>query len=64
MFRALKIHSDLSCLWKLVADACVFIAKLPKKYCHALLLRALADGETTDGNKVLEEHQLFTLAAR
>lgn len=62
--RALKLRSDLSCLWKLVGDACVFIAKLPKQYCHALVFRSLADGQADDSSRELEKHELFTLAAR
>lgn len=54
----------MSCIWKLLGDGCFFIAKLPEKYCHASVIKALAEGQDIEGKTVLNKNGLYTLAAR
>lgn len=63
-FRAIEHGSNISCLWKLTADACYLVANLPEKYCCMFILSALAEGKDVSGSKILEQDELFTLAER
>ncbi|KAK9737501.1 Tetratricopeptide repeat [Popillia japonica] len=61
---AIEHGSNISCLWKLTADACYLVANLPEKYCCMFILSALAEGKDVSGSKILEQDELFTLAER
>lgn len=63
-FRAIKKNASISCIWKLMADSCFLIAKLPKRYSHAFVLKALAEGKDVDGIQQLLKEELYSLAAR
>lgn len=41
--KALSKQELFSCLWKLLADALIFITKLPNKYCHVFVKEAFID---------------------
>lgn len=64
VFRAVKQSSNISCIWKLMGDSCLLIAKLPKSYCFAYLLKALVEGKEVAGIQQLQKYELYTLAAR
>lgn len=63
-FRAVKQNASISCIWKLMGDSLFHIAKLPKRYCYAFVLKALAAGQDVDGIQQLQKFELYTLAAR
>lgn len=58
-FRALSQASNLTCLWKLVADACYFTAELPKTYSFLNVASVLTQVE-----KIVEDDELYVLAER
>lgn len=62
--RAVKQNSSISCIWKLMADSCFFIARLPQKYCYSFVVKALAEGRDDEGIQHLQKEDLYTLAAR
>lgn len=41
--KALSKQKQFSCLWKLLADALIFITKLPNKYCYVSVKNAFSD---------------------
>ncbi|KAI4467992.1 superkiller 3 protein-related [Holotrichia oblita] len=61
---AIEHGNNISCLWKLTADACYLVANLPEKYCCMFILSALAEGKDVSGTKMLEQDELFALAER
>lgn len=67
MFSALQQNSELSCIWKLIADNCSLVTKLPEKYCCLLVPVEFFTGEPQPAggsNKILEKDDLYVLAAR
>nr|CAH7731857.1 unnamed protein product [Callosobruchus chinensis] len=63
-FRALKESTSYSCLWKLLGDSCVFVTKLPEKYCCLFMANALLEGRDDDGKHLAEKDLLFISATR
>lgn len=47
-----------------MGDSFLHIAKLPKQYCYAFVLKALAKGKDIEGIQQLQKVELYTLAAR
>ncbi|KAG5897490.1 hypothetical protein JTB14_031114 [Gonioctena quinquepunctata] len=54
---AIQHSSDFSCLWKLIGDACLFVTKLPEKYCCLFVSDALVEGKS-----MIEREDLYSLA--
>nr|CAI5830097.1 unnamed protein product [Callosobruchus analis] len=61
---ALKQSSSYSCLWKLLGDSCVFVTKLPEKYCCLFMANALLEGGDDEGKQLAEKEHLFISATR
>ncbi|XP_023026959.2 tetratricopeptide repeat protein 37 [Leptinotarsa decemlineata] len=54
---AITQRSDFSCLWKLIGDSCLFVLKLPEKYCCIFVSEMLMEGK-----KLIEREDLYCLA--
>ena len=61
-FRAAEERKDLSCLWKLIGDACTLTAQLPEKYSNlciaSWIINSLTDCEE---EKADGDGELFVL---
>ncbi|XP_008195456.1 superkiller complex protein 3 [Tribolium castaneum] len=64
LIRALSQRGDLSCLWKLLGNGCLFVANLPEKHSCLLIAKKFVEGRDVVGDTVLEKSDLFALAAR
>lgn len=64
IFRALKQRTDLSCVWKILADCCHFAAKLPEKYCYVYVISSLITTESKNNLAIIHRMELFDLATR
>ncbi|XP_018572028.1 tetratricopeptide repeat protein 37, partial [Anoplophora glabripennis] len=63
LILAIQQRSDMSCLWKLLADNCLFVAKLPNKYCHMLIPIFFLEHEELEGTTVAESQDLYIVAS-
>ncbi|KAI4898342.1 hypothetical protein NFI96_024562 [Prochilodus magdalenae] len=63
-FRAVLKRSDLSCLWKLLGDACTTCSTLSPNRVSALVPGALCGAEPADQDHKLDQTQLLTLGER
>uniref|UniRef100_A0A6P7G2Q1 Tetratricopeptide repeat protein 37 n=1 Tax=Diabrotica virgifera virgifera TaxID=50390 RepID=A0A6P7G2Q1_DIAVI len=54
---AIKQNKSFSCLWKILADVCVFITNLPDNYCYLNVTQELVAGKDK-----IEREDLFHLA--
>ncbi|XP_060530734.1 tetratricopeptide repeat protein 37 [Cylas formicarius] len=61
---AIKKTGDLSCLWKLLADCCLFVAELPEKYSCLHLSSKLLDINNVEEETILDKEELFECAAK
>lgn len=54
--RAVEERKDLSCLWKLLGNACTLVAQLPDSYSHLCIRRWLTNFslECEEGNECLD----------
>ncbi|XP_057320439.1 SKI3 subunit of superkiller complex protein [Microplitis mediator] len=57
-------NSNLSCLWKLLGDACYRVAILPEKYCYVEVTPGLIKSMSEKYRIEIHQSELFTLAAR
>lgn len=57
-------RNDLSCVWKLLGDACYKLAIMPDKYCNMKVKSILMKSDTVDEYTVLDRKDLFTLSSR
>ncbi|CAH1156223.1 unnamed protein product [Phaedon cochleariae] len=55
--QAVQQRSSFSCLWKLIADVCLFVAKLPEKYCCLFVSPPLVESKS-----LFEKEELFNLS--
>ncbi|KAJ8948114.1 hypothetical protein NQ318_008467, partial [Aromia moschata] len=52
---------EFSCLWKLLADSCLFVARLPEKYCCLLIQDGVLDGKQLGERNIVEREELFVI---
>uniref|UniRef100_A0AAR2M0I3 Tetratricopeptide repeat domain 37 n=1 Tax=Pygocentrus nattereri TaxID=42514 RepID=A0AAR2M0I3_PYGNA len=64
LFRAVQKRSDLSCLWKLLGNACTSCSTVSPNRASALVPGALCGAEPADQNHMLDQKQLLTLGER
>ncbi|TRY85691.1 hypothetical protein DNTS_013421 [Danionella cerebrum] len=64
LFRAVKQRSDLSCLWKILGDACTASRTVSPSRAKVLVPGALCGLEPSDQNHTLDQRQLLTLGER
>jgi len=67
-YRAVEERKDLSCLWKLLGNACTLVAQLPDIYAHLHIRRWLTNSsaECEEENEflVLDKENVFQLGVR
>ncbi|XP_043287531.1 tetratricopeptide repeat protein 37 [Venturia canescens] len=61
---AIVENSELSCIWKLLGDACYSVAVLPDKYCYLAITPGLVKSDSKDDQIIIRKTQLFVLASR
>uniref|UniRef100_A0A8C1L6X8 Tetratricopeptide repeat domain 37 n=1 Tax=Cyprinus carpio TaxID=7962 RepID=A0A8C1L6X8_CYPCA len=64
LFRALKQRPDLSCLWKLLGDACTTSRTVSPNRAKVLVPGALYGMDPLDQGHTLDQRQLLTLGER
>ncbi|KAJ8909617.1 hypothetical protein NQ315_004979 [Exocentrus adspersus] len=64
LILAIEQSSKLSCLWKLLADTCFFVAKLPEKYCCMMIPKSFLEGGYLKETTFVEKEDLYKMAAR
>uniref|UniRef100_A0A672MPU7 SKI3 subunit of superkiller complex n=1 Tax=Sinocyclocheilus grahami TaxID=75366 RepID=A0A672MPU7_SINGR len=64
LFRALKQRPDLSCLWKLLGDACTTSRTVSPNRAKVLVPGALCGMDPLDQGHTLDQRQLLTLGER
>ncbi|XP_066510637.1 tetratricopeptide repeat protein 37-like [Hoplias malabaricus] len=64
LFRAVQKRSDLSCLWKLLGDACTSCSTVSPNRVSVLVSGALCGANPPDEDHVLNQKQLLTLGER
>uniref|UniRef100_A0A8B9JX98 Tetratricopeptide repeat domain 37 n=1 Tax=Astyanax mexicanus TaxID=7994 RepID=A0A8B9JX98_ASTMX len=64
LFRALQKRPDLSCLWKLLGDACTNCSNVSPNRASAMVPGALCGAEPQDQNHMLNQKQLLCLGER
>lgn len=47
-----------------MGDSFFHIAKLPKRYCYAFVLKGLVEVDDVEGIQQVSKNELYTLAAR
>ncbi|XP_072289660.1 tetratricopeptide repeat protein 37 [Eucyclogobius newberryi] len=63
LFRAVKLRPDLSCLWKLLGDACTAVSTVsPNK--PQVLMPALLCGSNNEQNQMLDQSQTIKVGER
>jgi hypothetical protein len=67
-YRAVEEHKDLSCLWKLLGDACTLATQLPES-CSYLCIRRWITNSSSGCEKeselvVLDKENLFQQGVR
>lgn len=61
---AITENSSLSCIWKLLGDACYRISNLPDKYCFMRVVSGLVKSESKDEFVTIERDDIFALSIR
>uniref|UniRef100_A0A672M7H5 SKI3 subunit of superkiller complex n=1 Tax=Sinocyclocheilus grahami TaxID=75366 RepID=A0A672M7H5_SINGR len=64
LFRAVKQRPDLSCLWKLLGDACTTSRTVSPNRAKVLVPGALCGMDPPDQSHTLDQRQLLTLGER
>ncbi|XP_030628701.1 tetratricopeptide repeat protein 37 [Chanos chanos] len=64
LFRAVQHRPDLSCLWKLLGDACTTTSSVSPNRAKVLVPGALAGAEPQNQNHTLEQTHLLRLGER
>ncbi|XP_051981305.1 tetratricopeptide repeat protein 37 [Xyrauchen texanus] len=64
LFRAVQQRPDLSCLWKLLGDACTTSRTVSPNRAKVLVPGALCGLEPPDQSQTLDQRQLLTLGER
>ncbi|KAI2664424.1 Tetratricopeptide repeat protein 37 [Labeo rohita] len=64
IFRAVKQRPDLSCLWKLLGDACTTSRIVSPNRAKVLVPGALCGMDPPDQSQTLDQRQLLTLGER
>ncbi|PSN51235.1 Tetratricopeptide repeat protein 37 [Blattella germanica] len=66
LIKAAQERKDLSCLWKLVGDACTLVVQLPVKYSQLCVMTWITNSDDEEKNEltVLEKEQVFQLGIR
>lgn len=62
--RGVQSNSDFSCLWKILADCCLFVARLPDKYSFLTLPKSLVEGKHAEGIVQLDKDNVFSFSVR
>ncbi|XP_050293501.1 tetratricopeptide repeat protein 37 isoform X2 [Anthonomus grandis grandis] len=62
--QAVLQRSELSCLWKLLADSILLVAKLPEKYSFLRISRSLLTPDLSTGDVILEQEELFEFVVK
>jgi hypothetical protein len=67
-YRAVEEHKDLSCLWKLLGDACTLIAQLPDSYSYVCVTIWIANSSSECEEEsevvVLDKENVFQQGVR
>ncbi|XP_046485171.1 superkiller complex protein 3 isoform X1 [Neodiprion pinetum] len=61
---AITENSGISCIWKLLGDACYQIATLPKKYCFMKITAGLVKSQTQEQHVTIERADIFSLSIK
>ncbi|XP_066150901.1 tetratricopeptide repeat protein 37 isoform X2 [Euwallacea fornicatus] len=57
-------RSELTCLWKLLANSVHLVANLPEKYFFMKISRSFIDATKSDESVLLEQEELFEMAIK
>ncbi|XP_033828592.1 tetratricopeptide repeat protein 37 [Periophthalmus magnuspinnatus] len=63
LFRAVKLRPDLSCLWKLLGDACTAVSTVSPNKAQ-VLMPALLCGSNNEQNQMLDQSQTIKVGER
>ena len=63
-FRAVELRPDLSCLWKLLGDACTTVSAVSPNRARVLMPGPLAGLEPSSQNHLLNQAQTLKVGER
>ncbi|KAM9744682.1 tetratricopeptide repeat protein 37 [Menidia menidia] len=64
LFRAVKLRPDLSCLWKLLGDACTAVSSVSPNRAQVLVPALLAGLDTSSQSQTLNQAQTLKVGER
>ncbi|XP_023290658.1 tetratricopeptide repeat protein 37 [Orussus abietinus] len=63
LVEAILQRNDLSCIWKLLGDACYRVAVLPDRYCHLTVPEELIKIDGQGERVLIQRSKIFQLAS-